>query len=100
MRQFDLYVAGSLLFAGAIGCGLHPAPSQTAGEGGSAATGTGGSSTGRGGSTSSGAGGVTGSGGVSVTGNGGGGGDVGPEIDASTSCGQTNVSVMPEPRTS
>jgi von Willebrand factor type A domain len=92
MRHFNVQVAGSLLFAALSGCGFAPAaPGQVLGEGGSTSTGTGGSPSGKGGSTSS------GSGGVNVTGSGGGGGDVVPEIDASTSCGQTNVSVTPEP---
>jgi hypothetical protein len=99
MRHFRENFTGFLLLAGLIGCGFSPKGSGlVSGEGGSASTGSGGSSSGSGGS-SSGKGGSTssGSGGVNVTGSGGGGGDVGPEIDASTSCGQTNVKVMPEP---
>ncbi len=58
-----------------------------------------GQSLGSGGSTHIGQGGTTGSGsgGIGLTGGPGSGGDVGLGMDASTSCGQTNVSVMPEP---
>ena len=92
MRHFNVQVAGSLLFAVLAGCGFSPsAPGQMLGEGGSTSSGAGGSSSGRGGST------LSGAGGVNVTGSGGGGGDVVPTVDASTSCGQTNISVMPEP---
>ena len=84
-----------------LGCGFNPAPTALTGSGGS-------TSSGHGGSTGIGTGGVgltggpPGSGGSGQGGSGqggsvGSGGDVGLGTDASTSCGQTNVNVMPEP---
>jgi hypothetical protein len=86
----------ALLLITASACGFNPQqPGQTAGSGGS-------TSMGHGGNSSLGSGGVgltggPGSGGNGGGGSSGGGGDVGFGTDASTSCGQTNVSVMPEP---
>jgi len=84
------------------GCGFKPPTAGTIGSGGAAgsgpATGSGGSPLGRGGA----AGGATGSGGAAITSGSGGsvgsgtGGDVGITQPPPT-CGQTNVSVMPQP---
>jgi hypothetical protein len=97
MRYFGARNSGVLLFALMSGCGFDPGTaSQVTGSGGSTSTGSGGStSSGSGGSSSK--GGSLGTGGISLTGSGGGGGDVGPGGTGGTSCGQTNVSVMPEP---
>lgn len=76
--RHGLRVAVCLTFGGLIGC---------AGVGGSTASGSGGSSGGAGGVGLSG-----GTGGVNTA-----GGGVGPGGTGGTSCGQTNVSVMPEP---
>jgi len=74
------------------GCGFDPGTaSQVTGSGGSTSSGNGGSSS---------SGGAVGSGGIGLSGGGGSGasgGDVGLGGTGGMSCGQTNVSVMPEP---
>ena len=85
-----------VLAASSVGCGFSPgAVGQLSGSGGSG-TGTGGA-----GLTGSGAGGVGLSGGNGGGGSGGdfsgGGGDVGITGSGGTSCGQTNVDIMPLP---
>ncbi|HEX3905162.1 MAG TPA: vWA domain-containing protein [Polyangia bacterium] len=83
---------GLLLVASLLGCAFSPGSGgQASGSGGSVTSGSGGSSN-RGGSV--------GSGGIDLSGgggSGGGGGDVSPTGTGGMSCGQTNVSVMPEP---
>jgi hypothetical protein len=89
MRYFRARNSGVLLVVLMSSCGFDPG---TAGQ----ASGSGGStSSGRGGSPST--GGAVGSGGIGLSGGGGSGGDVGLGGTGGMSCGQTNVSVMPEP---
>ncbi len=100
MQRPNARVVGSMMLSVLLGCGFNPAPSAGTGSGGS-------TSTGHGGSTGAGSGGVgltggpgsggSGQGGSGQGGSTGSGGDVGLGTDASTSCGQTNVNVMPEP---
>ncbi len=80
-----------------VGCGFTPGlPAQSSGSGGSTPAGQGGSGTpGSGGVGLSGGPGNGGSGGT--LGSGGGGGDIVIDSGVTTSCGQTNVDVMPEP---
>jgi hypothetical protein len=90
-RSLAVFVGSALVLA-LIGCGFNPAPpSQGSGTGGSTSTGAGGTTSGPG----AGGSGLTGSGGF--IGTGGGGGDVFPGTGGVTTCGQTNVTVMPEP---
>ena len=92
MRHFRKWIVGLVLVAPPIGCGFDPGtPGQGSGAGGSIST-----TVGNGGSN----GGSLGSGGIVLSGgggSGGGGGDVTPTGTGGMSCGQTNVSVMPEP---
>jgi len=93
--RFSRTTAIALLLIGVSACGFDPGKATGSGAGGSVPTG-------QGGSTGIGTGGIGLSGGPGSGGHGGGsssgsGGDVGLGMDASTSCGQTNVSVMPEP---
>jgi|SRR5579863_2096501 len=84
-----------VLIASSIGCGFNPGPAgQITGAGGSG-TGTGGA-----GLTGSGAGGFglsSGNGGSSGGDSSGSGGDVGLTGSGGTSCGQTNIDIMPLP---
>jgi hypothetical protein len=83
------------LMSALVGCGFAPGlPSESSGSGGSTPVGQGGSGT----PGSGGAGLRSGSGGSGDTlGSGGGGGDIVIDSGVTTSCGQTNVDVMPEP---
>jgi hypothetical protein len=91
MRYFRGRNSGALLIALMTGCGFDPGTtSQVSGSGGSTSSGNGGSSS---------RGGAVGSGGIGLSG-GGGSGASGGDVGLGTggmSCGQTNVSVMPEP---
>jgi len=89
MRQLRVWIAGLLLVSLWLGCGFDPGTSgQASGSGGATSSGSGGSSS---------RGGAPGAGGTSLSGSGGSGGDIGIGGTGGMSCGQTNVSVMPEP---
>lgn len=89
MRQLRVWIAGLLLVSLWLGCGFDPGTTGQASEtGGATSSGSGGSSS---------RGGALGTGGTSLSGTGGSGGDVGIGGTGGMSCGQTNVSVMPEP---
>jgi hypothetical protein len=92
MRRFMRLALMSALVG--LGCGFTPGVPQSSGSGGSTLAGQGGGSGARG---SGGVGLSSGSGGGSVFGSGGGGGDVVIDSGVTTSCGQTNVNVMPQP---
>jgi hypothetical protein len=95
MQRSHAVFVGSALLSALIGCGFSPVPpAQGSGTGGSTSTGATGGTTGGPGAGGSG---LTGFGGSGSGGVGGGGGDVGPGTGGTPSCGQTNVTVMPQP---
>jgi von Willebrand factor type A domain len=93
MRRSQRQLMRVALMSALVGCGFAPGASQSSGSGGSTPAGQGGSGT----PGSGGAGLSSGSGGGGIFGSGGGGGDVVIDSGVTTSCGQTNVNVMPEP---
>ena len=98
MQRSQIQFTTLALVSALVGCGFTPGlPSESSGSGGSTPAGQGGSgSPGSGGVGLSGGPGNGGSGGN--FGSGGGGGDVVvSDGGVTTSCGQTNVNVMPEP---
>ena len=91
MRRSQIQFTTLAFMSALVGCGFAPGlPSESSGSGGSTPAG-------QGGSGSPGSGGVGLSGGPGNGGSGGGGGDVVIDSGVTTSCGQTNVNVMPEP---